>query len=113
MSLNEVRNKVHAIAVDKGWWPVKAGETGRPSALEIHALIHSEISEATEEVRNNMPSVYVGENGKPEGEAVELADAMIRILDYFGERGWDADEIIGRKIEYNKTRSFRHGNKSR
>ncbi len=87
-------------------------------------LIVSEIAEATEEVRAHKPYAYVirqdevvnnteefkpGE--KPEGEAVELADAVIRIADYFGYRGWDLEKIIQLKTDYNQTRPFRHGGK--
>ena len=104
MKINDFVREIHNNAKSKGWHDEKR------SALEIHALIHSEISEATEEVRNNKPSCYI-ENGKLEGEAVELVDAVIRIMDYFGHNGWDMESIIFGKMEYNKTRSYRHGNK--
>lgn len=48
---------------------------------------------------------------KPEGVAVELADCMIRILDYCGHAGIDIEEAIRIKHEYNKTRPYRHGGK--
>lgn len=48
---------------------------------------------------------------KPEGIAVELADCIIRILDYCGKAGIDIEDIIQRKHEYNKTRPYRHGGK--
>lgn len=48
---------------------------------------------------------------KPEGHAVELADALIRALDYFGAKGWDLEEIVKAKMAYNATRSHRHGGK--
>ena len=50
-------------------------------------------------------------NAKPEGIAVELADCIIRILDYCGYADIDIDSIIRKKIEYNKTRPYRHGGK--
>lgn len=112
MSLNQLRDEIHAIAVEKGWWSAK-GDCGGRTPLEIHALIHTEVAEATEAVRNIMPTVYYGPDGKPEGEAVELIDVVVRVLDYFGAQGWDADKIMREKIEYNKTREFRHGNKAK
>lgn len=47
----------------------------------------------------------------PESVAVELADCMIRILDYCGHDGIDIEEAIRIKHEYNKTRPYRHGGK--
>lgn len=50
-------------------------------------------------------------DSKPEGIAVELADCIIRILDYCGHEGIDIDKIIRAKMEYNKSRPYRHGGK--
>jgi len=63
-------------------------------------------------VRNSTDSVYFGPSGKPEGEAIELADAVIRIMDYCEFVGIDLEQAIQLKHEYNKTRPYRHGNKS-
>ena len=104
MTLNEMRDEAHQNAKDHGWHDEKV------HPLAVHALIHSEISEATEEVRNGM-DMYIGPEGKPEGEAVELADAVIRIADYFGLNGWDLDNIVRQKMDYNATRPYRHGGK--
>ena len=113
MRLNVLRDEIHQMAVEKGWWAVKGDLDGLArTPLEIHALIHTEVAEATEEVRNGKPDCYCGDDGKPEGEAVELIDVIVRVLDYFGAKGWDADVIMREKIKYNKTRSFRHGNKA-
>lgn len=48
---------------------------------------------------------------KPEGIAVELADCIIRILDWAGKEGVDMDAIIRKKMAYNRTRPYRHGGK--
>jgi hypothetical protein len=118
MTLNELRDEAHKTATEKGWH-----DSALRSALEIHMLIVSEIAEATEEIRSNHKHghmYFVGQpdpnahtfHKKPEGEAVELADAVIRIADYFGSKGWDLEGIIKAKMDYNKNRSYRHGGKA-
>ena len=104
MLINEFAQLVHENAKDKGWH-----ETER-SPLEFIALMHSELSEGVEEVRKRTESIYFIED-KPEGLQIELADCMIRIADYFAYRGWDLEGTLRIKMEYNKTRSYRHGNK--
>lgn len=78
-NINELINDIHRNAVNHGWWEEEK------SRAEIFALIHSELSEALEEYRNKKPMIYYLEE-KPEGIAVELADAVIRILDYIGHK---------------------------
>lgn len=106
MKLKELSKIAFRDACEKGWYDQN---DRRP--LEIHALIHSEISEATEAVRAEAPHFY-RQGAKPEGEAVELADAVIRIADYFGAKGWDLEAIVKAKLEFNRTRPYRHGGKA-
>lgn len=127
MKINTVVKAVNDLAIEKGWY-----ENSR-QPLEFHMLIVSEIAEATEEVRNKNapgPIYYRTWNAsgyldgytidpnhsrvdkKPEGEAIELADAVIRIMDYFAHRGWDLEEAIRIKHNYNMTRPYRHGGKT-
>ena len=97
-TMAEWAKEIHENAVAHGWW-----EEDRTIG-EICALIHSELSEALEGARAARPMMYVMDeyNGeyiqnpkyfgakKPEGIAVELADAVIRILDwmaYCGKEG--------------------------
>lgn len=111
--LNELAVHVHANAKDKGWW-----DDDRPFS-EIIALIHTEVSEAFEEYRNGHKyhEIYypIGEydvqSKKPEGIPIELADVVIRILDFVGREKIDLDEAIRVKMAYNKTRPHRHGGK--
>lgn len=46
---------------------------------------------------------------KPEGVAVELADAVIRIADLCGHLGIDLDAVIAEKMAYNVGRPYKHG----
>ena len=48
---------------------------------------------------------------KLEGCAVELVDCMIRILDWFGKTDLDLEDILKKKMEYNKDRPYKHGGK--
>lgn len=50
-------------------------------------------------------------NAKCEGEAIELADTVIRIADYCASRGWDLEKAIKEKMKFNEQREYRHGNK--
>ena len=48
---------------------------------------------------------------KPEGVPSELADALIRILDYADKRNINLQRATIHKLRFNKTRGFRHGGK--
>ena len=116
MKINEFAKEVHQNAVEHGWWdePRTVGE--------IIALCHSELSEALEEYRAGRPMIWYQclstddivpcrqkekcpdwLNGmceidaiekKPEGIAVELADCIIRVLDYMGKEVFDVDALL-------------------
>jgi hypothetical protein len=107
-NLKEIGQRAYDHCVNVGFRG--EGVTG-PTPLEAHALIHTEIAEATEEVRNSKPHFYV-ENGKPEGEAIELADALIRICEIATNNGWDMDALVSKKMDYNETRGHKHGGKT-
>lgn len=49
--------------------------------------------------------------GKPEGVASELADVIIRILDYSEQKDIETVRVMLQKMEFNKTRGYRHGGK--
>ncbi|HWO94068.1 MAG TPA: hypothetical protein VNL92_04830 [Dehalococcoidia bacterium] len=107
LRLAAFQRDVHETARGRGWWDEER------SPLEAIALIHAELSEAVEEYRASHGSISATriENGKEEGFGVEMADAIIRILDLAEHLGIDLESILLRKAAYNKTRPYRHGGK--
>lgn len=102
--VSKMVDEVHNNAVDHGW------HDEYKSQGDFIALMHTELSEAFEEYRNNKPMVYY-EDKKPEGMAVELADCVLRIFDWAGFHSVDIASIILEKHRYNKTRPYKHGGK--
>jgi len=90
---------IHENAVEHGWY-----DTER-TIPELLCLIHSEVSEALEAYRKEIP-----ENTKG-CIAEELADIVIRVFDMVEYLNIDIAKEVENKHNYNKTRPYRHGNK--
>jgi len=99
-SFGELQTKVHDNAVEKGFW-----ESDR-SIGECIALIHSELSEALEAARKPGIDQHLPHLNPI---AVELADAVIRIMDLAESKDLNLAEAIVEKHEYNRTRPYLHG----
>ncbi len=93
---------VHENNVNAGWWTnLVTGEKLDRNMGELLCLVHSEISEAMEGHRKNLMDDKLPHRKMLE---VELADAVIRILDIAGSQGFDLGGAIEEKIEYNASR---------
>lgn len=111
MNLNDWKDQVHALARAKGWY--EGRDVSDPNVLgSMLALIHSEVSEALEDVRTGDVHLWFDDNHKPCGVPAELADVLIRTLDLCGALGIDIEEAVGVKHAFNATRSHRHGGKT-
>ncbi len=101
---NQFARDVYENAKTKGWW-----DTERNNG-EMIALMHSELSEVLEALRNGNPPddkipAYLGTEA-------ELADVVIRIMDMAHARKWRVAEAIIAKMAMNKTRPYKHGRKA-
>lgn len=124
MTLNEMVKDCHETAVSKGWWNrertlgeilmlcvseiAEATECVRNGEPGLH-FGHLEAPADPKGAYNKHYGIeYVTVNEKayltkpvealskikPEGEAIELVDCQIRIMDYFGYRGWNLEQAL-------------------
>lgn len=114
MNINELVTTAHGAARAKGWWDGVI-RTEKEAAM----LVVTEIAEASEAVRSKLPPIcqFAATEPdmrtpdmkecwnwqiKPEGEATELADAIIRICDFFGWKTWDLASAIQDGLPWEK-----------
>lgn len=123
--INELAKQVHQNAKNKGFFD-------EPKNLgEMLCLIHSEISEALEAIRQNkyttdkdkLDSNYLLERGNIQDWddhfrhhikntfEDELADTVIRIMDLCAFKNIDLEWHIKAKMRSNELREFKHGKK--
>lgn len=129
MNIEDLQRESNNIAEAHGFWDdwkalcnsaVDDHDRIRRLRLVVNeklALIHSEISEALEEVRSADPNDPIAlrcvrareSDGKPEGFSVELADAIIRIADLADGLGINLTEVLALKMGFNQGRPRMHG----
>lgn len=100
----EVRQAyAHAVAQAKGWWDQDSDDS------RLLMLMVCELAEACEWLRK----------GNPESDHIppflgleeELADVVIRIMDYAGARELNVAGAIEEKLRFNAEREHKHGGK--
>ena len=101
--INELRDLCYGESFKAGWHTnLQTGELLERNKGEMIALIHSEISEAMEGERKGLMDDHLPNRPMVE---VEMADAVIRIMDYCGRWNYDIGGAIIDKIEYNRNRA--------
>jgi hypothetical protein len=116
--INVMMQEVYNVNHDNGWF-----DADRRFGEDI-ALLHSEVSEALEEFRDNGTAPYVKIDGgfllvenqnynghKPLGVPSEMADILVRLLDTCHRYNIDLAAEFDAKLAYNRTRGHRHGGK--
>jgi NTP pyrophosphatase (non-canonical NTP hydrolase) len=113
MSINNLGKAAHEVNANNGWevffkdsWPENSGtpqQREKVHYLLTHmALVHSEVSEATEAVRKFDKSNF----------EEELADVAIRVASIAYGLGIDLEQAMVKKIAKNKKRGLHHGGKA-
>ena len=92
LTILEIMETQYAIAESNGWH--------NKTPLEYLALVCSEVGEACNECRGEVPTEHLGE---------ELADIILRVCDFAKVQGIDLPDSIGTKMAINQLT----GNKGR
>lgn len=101
--INILRDICFNESLKAGWHTdLETGELKERNKGEMICLMHSELSEAMEGERKNLMDDHLPH--RPMAE-VEMADTVIRIMDYCGRWGYDIGGAIEEKIIYNSNRS--------
>ena len=102
VGIDMLTSRIKSINTRNGWRDEKV------SKGELIALIHSEASELLEfTIQPSLSSDHIDTSGEDE----ELADIIIRSLDYADRYGIDISKAIELKLDYNETRGYKHGGK--
>jgi len=116
-TLNDFAEIIYADAYEKGW---HSEEESEDHYIERACNnLHDEVSELHEAWRKNKLHQLCDKADKMlENNIIpltnleeELADIIIRALDNGKKLKIDLDSVVWRKILFNRTREYRHGNK--
>lgn len=102
--------KEHGGAMEgKGFWENR----NIPGAeiwvkLGLNALVASELGEATDGIRKALKDDHMPHRSM---EVCEMADVILRVMDYCAFYKLPVAEVLVEKMEYNASRPHRHGDK--
>jgi NTP pyrophosphatase (non-canonical NTP hydrolase) len=119
MTLKQLCQESHRIAMSKGFWEliraeledgtiVEQLEERNPS--ELLMLVVSELGEACEALRCDNRQ-YGSKKWAKDTYEDEIADCFIRLADLCEAQGIDIEWQISKKMSYNKKRPKKHGKK--
>lgn len=118
MTIKQLCKIAHKIAKEKGFWSFETRKNGGGKIVkttrlkernngELIALMHSELSEALEALRNgNSKSDHIPKFSFLEEE---MADLLIRVGDFCEARRVRLEEAVKAKMKFNKMRPYKHG----
>ena len=98
-TIRELQEEIHQRNLR--WWTKPNGDPIERNKGELLMLIVSEIAEGMEGERKSLPDDKLPHRPRIE---VELADAMVRILDYAAGFGYDVAGAMAEKLDYNDKR---------
>jgi len=127
MKINEISKEIHQNNIDKGFWEDKETK----NVGELLMLVVSELSEALEAHRKgrhaNINGFEMEKGYHVHGDKLnfeqsfqvhikdtfedEIADAVIRLFDVASGLDFDLEFFIRHKLDYNKTRPYKHNKK--
>jgi hypothetical protein len=105
--------ELHQNSRAKGWWADRDELSKTPAghvAVDIGclALAGTELAEAIEATRVPCQDYHIPFYT---GQEAEIADTIIRLLDFAAARNLRVVDAMIAKAEYNKARTYRHGGK--
>ena len=109
-NLNELRDEVYKDAYEHGLYE---GEYDAPQLEQAAPSLMYRIQDEVREAWNAALDWQQSKINAKEHVAEELADIIITALSVSGHLGIDIDAALRRKVDYNKTRKYKHKGESK